>query len=174
MNAICVDNDGICTPVTIRQTKATITCNRKRLHIHHICKDPAIAILTAYDPQALQCSSVAPFTFPIPPPLNAFVYPSPIYATMVDADGVLSALDVPTFVSICEELGVLALKTESEAVYDVPATPFADDIIDETLDDASDDDHINDFEDDPETDEAEQDEEDDDWDVDDEDATSTI
>ena len=174
MNGVIVNNEGVCETVTIRQTKSAITCNRKRLHIHHIAREHSIVIMAIHEPHAMQCSTIPAFTFPMPPPLNAFVYPSPVYVAKIDTNGMLSALDVREFIDTCAKLGALALNPEeTEAVYDVPAIPF-DNVTDGNLDDPSDDEQINDDEDDESEPDDDCDEDDDeDWDVDDDDAVST-
>lgn len=117
----------------------------------------------------MQSAQTAISTFQLPPPLNAYIYPSPLYAFRTSKDGSVDALTIREFETICETLGTLALQPqETAAVYDVPAVPLTFEGDDEGNDDDEYED--DDIDDENESDDALEDlDEDEDWVIDDDD-----
>jgi hypothetical protein len=122
--------------------------------------------MSPVDPRAMQNETTDILEFNLPPPLNAYVYPVPLYICKHES-GSPASLSIAEFVELCSQLGELAQKTEvTEAVYDVPAIPFANTDFDEQYDDESEDELENDSEDEACT----ESDEDDEWEIDDEEA----
>lgn len=157
MAAIEISTTGECLPVQIKQTKRGCVLQRKQLYLHHVVKEHNIALMSPVDPRALEVPTTAIFDFQLPPPLNAYVYPTPLIALRM-VDEKLIDMTPNEFMEICHNLGTMATTPEeTAAVYDVPAIPlvfsddedFGDDSEEEDLDcDESEGEDMGDLEDD--------------------------
>lgn len=166
--SIHVLTDGVCSNVDIKKTSRGFSLDRRTLHVHHKIQNPNIALASPFKVSALQSEKTPLFTFQLPPPLNAFIYPSPIYAIYLDEDENIVPIEAHKFETMCVNLGALALvPPETAAVYDVPAVPlnFGDD---ENVDDEYDEDNIID-EDEESGDDDDDLDDDDEWVADDDD-----
>ena len=136
-----IQDDGVCVSVNGRCTTRGIpSIGRRALHLQY-CSH-GIALYSVVEPRALQSPTTAHFSFQLPPPLNAHVYPTPLYAVAVDEEERVSSLSLDHFKALCDELGELALKPEMcETVYDVPAIPLTYDERDDAAEEQSDDEH---------------------------------
>ena len=169
MQAVAIDDAGECIAVSIKQNRTgAYLIDRKKMHLHHRDDAQGLILLSPHEPRSLQCDSTPLFECCLPPPLNAHVYPSPLYTARVDASGAPIDLTPAEFVLLCESMDAKASeKEETVAVYDVPAVPF-DEIEADEVDYLSDveREEDNDESDDEDEDEDE-DEEEDDWELDD-------
>ena len=93
MQGIHITNEGECLPVQVRQTKKGIFCNKKITFIHHRIEEAELALISPVEPRELQRSSTPVFEFALPPPLNAYVYPTPLYIVKLNS---ASQLDIDT------------------------------------------------------------------------------
>ena len=182
MQAIQIDAQGCCHPVSVRVRGKSITCNRHQIHLHHIAEN--LAILSSKRPEELQSESVEISSFVMPPPLNAYIYPLPMYimkgkiepsiitprapSFANEANAVFETLTIEDFHRIYTELGTRALRSnESDAVYDVPAHPLTI-AVEDALDDNSSDDDADDNGNSEEED-SDQMDDDEDWEIDEDD-----
>lgn len=179
MQAIQIDAAGQCTAVTVRVRGRSVTCNRHQVHLHHLAE--GLAVLSPKTPQELQSESTEVSAFVMPPPLNAYVYPLPLYimkgaieapasSRAREPNAVFGALTVEEFERVYNDLGRRALRSnESDAVYDVPAHPLTT-AFEEALDDESSDDEARE-DDDDDSNEAHNEHIDDeeDWEIEDDD-----
>lgn len=172
--SIQIHDDGTCSMVDIKKTAKGFSLNRRALHVHHSIKTPSITLASTASVEQMRSNSIPVFSFQLPPPLNAYIYPNPIYAIRTTDGGAIEGMTVADFESICGNLGALALKPqETAAVYDVPAVPLTfgeeeafeedDDFENENIDDENESDNNDD-----------EDEEDDDWQDEDDDIGSTV
>lgn len=152
-SAVKIDETGVCVNVDIRATKTKLMYGRKQLHVHFFDKDRDIAVTSIYDTRALQ--AVDAFPFLLHPPLNTFLYPSPIFIVRYDTDGAVCNLPVEEFAAMYERLKYCNVVTNhSTAVYDVPAIPLdtldaeeqIEDAYDEIEDELSDNEELSDDE----------------------------
>lgn len=182
MQAIQIDATGHCTTAAVRVRGKSITCNRHQIHLQHLAE--GLAIFSSKMPQELQSDSIEMSSFVMPPPLNAYVYPLPMYimkgkidppasyralSLATEPNAVYTSLTIDEFHQIYTDLGARALKSnESDAVYDVPAHPLTAAMDDTIDDDPSDDDgHETSGEED-----SELIDEDEDWEIDDDDVAA--
>lgn len=123
--SIQVNEDGSCVVVDIKKTAKGFSLNRRALHVHHSIRSPSITLASPVSLDQMRAKNTQIFQFQLPPPLNCYIYPTPIYAIQTAEDGSVHAMTIAEFESICSTLGALALKPhETAAVYDVPAIPF--------------------------------------------------
>lgn len=109
---------------------------KKSLFVHHAAN--GVMLLSPVDPRALQNIESGVFDFQLPPPLNAYVYPTPLLVCGDEAGSAVS-LTLTDFSELCSRLDASALKTEMvEAIYDVPAIPLMHADHEEQLEDESD------------------------------------
>ena len=164
-----VADDGHCTECTVQQSRSgRITFNRKELHLHHV--HSGLCLLSPIDHRALQSPSITVSTFGFAPPLNAFVYPMPIFIGCMNEAGRL----VDTgFDNVCAKHAHLISSRHlsgdctASAIYDVPAIPF---VVEDVMDTISDDEFNGEEEEDDEhsqddDEEADDDDIDEDWTV---------
>lgn len=171
MQAVTVSNSGECNPIVIKKMRGGgFSYQKKRLHVHFEETSHGLIVMSTHEPRLLHCESTPLFTFLLPPPLNAYVYSTPLFVLRVDAQGEVTDLTPTEFVQLCKRLDAQAsVKEETVAVYDVPAVPF-DSVIDDV-------DYPSEEEEEEESDQDEDIEEDieeDDWDLEDEDAGTAI
>lgn len=170
MNAVKLGSDGTCTPLCVKRSRhGKWTMNGKKLYLHHHVS--GIAMLSPVDMRQMQSPHIAIFEHPLPPPLDAHVYPDILIVTRYDADTeIVGILTEDDFVQLCMELVASSQCSDDiAAVYDVPAIPINYDE-DEYASDDDDDNHLEVESDDD--DEADIEDEDDEWD-DDDDVQST-
>ena len=171
MQAVTITNTGECNPVAIKQTRGRFSYEKKRLHLHYREKKHGLIVLSTNEPQLLQCESTPLFTFSLPPPLNAYVYPTPLFIGRVGAQEELVDLRPAEFVEICATMDAQAsVKEETVAVYDVPAVPF-DSVVDDVEYPMSEEEEEEESDQDEEIDE---DIEEDDWELDDEENNAIV
>lgn len=164
LTIVKIDDDARCHAVAVTQTKSTgrIVCAKKQLHPHFRWSQHGLCILSPWDVRALQSPTTPVSPVALASPLNAYVYPSPLYVGRLDESGRLLKLSVEEFCELHDELSKTDTQpVETSAVYDVPAIPLAPE---EAHDDASDDGLDND----DDNSEVDDDVEDDDTDDDDE------
>ena len=122
-NAVLISSEsGECTPVAIRRTdRGNWTMGRTKLHLHH--NTIGFALLSPIDPRHLQSPLASIFEYPLPPPLDAYVYPEKLIIARYDVDtSTVSDLSPETLVQSCAELDATSkISDDVEAVYDVPA-----------------------------------------------------
>ena len=123
--SVKIHNDGTCSMADVKKTKAGFSLNRRALHTHHSIQSPRISLASPISVEQMRGSNTRIFSFQLPAPLNAYIYPDPIYAIRTTEDGTIEEMTIKDFEGICQTLGALALKPhETSAVYDVPAIPF--------------------------------------------------
>ena len=185
MQAVQIDANGCCTEVSVRVRGQSITCNRHQIHVHHIAE--GLAVLSSERPEELQSESVEVSSFVMPPPLNAYIYPTPVYimrgtielsaslrapSLAKEPNIQLTTLTVEEFQKVYSDLGTRALKSnESDAVYDVPAHPLTTTVEDVLEDNSSDDDAEDDNSEEEDSDQMDDDE---DWEIDDDDVAPPV
>ena len=164
-SALVLDSTGNCTQTTVRCTEKDkwFFKSRTPLYVYHDAKVLGIVLLSPTKKEQLLASSVKLFTFPLPPPLNAHIYPETLLVARQDTD-TKSLVDITEsdFISLCTELIQTSTKANDcvqQTVYDVPAMPMlpAEDDHDESIYDEEEDDEY-------ESNEESEDIEDDDWD----------
>ncbi len=166
IRAVEILSDGGCVSVDMKKNKAgSLTLGKKTMHTHHRTKD--VMLMSPIDPRAMQNDACAIFQFQLPPPLNAHVYPSPLYVCKISSDSDPTGLAIKEFIDLCDTLGKMAQHTKvAEAIYDVPAVPLTQAEVDETFDDESEEDN----DENSENDSCSASDDDDDWEIDDEDS----
>lgn len=174
MNAVSVGNDGTCCDVIINQTVKTkkISWSKKPLHLHFHDKTSGVSIFSTNEPRSILGKCTAHCEFILPPPLNTFVYPLPVFALKMKDDEVMP-LTVKEFNDVCSSMGQKACRSEESAeIYDVPAVPLMQFEDEEALD-------CSDEEEEQESDnnsegmeESDGEEEDNGWEIDDDDAVA--
>ena len=126
MNGVLIgSDDGSCTDVTIKRSeRGNWTMGRTKLHLHHCVK--GIALLSPLDMRHMQSSHASIFEFPLPPPLDAYVYPEKLIVIRYNAQThMVESISSEEFVNLCAELVATSQGTDAvEAVYDVPAIPI--------------------------------------------------
>lgn len=164
--SIHVLDDGTCAQVRVSKTPRGFFWERRALYVHHTISNPRITLLSPLKKEAVLSDKIPIFGFCLPPPLNAFVYPSPLLAVKLDENDEITPIGVQEFIQMCASLEASALKpSETAAVYDVPAIPFtiADD---EGLYDEYEDEELNNDDDEEFREDGDDDddiEDDDDW-----------
>ncbi len=122
-SAVLINSDsGECTPVAIKRTdRGNWTMGRTKLHLHH--NTIGFALLSPIDPRHLQSPLASIFEYPLPPPLDAYIYPEKLIIARYDADtNTLSNLSSEALVQLCADLDATSNNSDDvEAVYDVPA-----------------------------------------------------
>jgi hypothetical protein len=161
MDGVEVSVDGICQTTQNFKLKGTkMTLGRKNLHVHFFDERSKIALVSPIPVELLLTSEL--HTFLMPPPLNKYIYPSPLFALHYNGDA-LQSMTAEEFTSKCD-----TMKAESNrlaqlhmAIYDVQ--PMSE--IQEEYDDVSDDEICEEDESASEEDEDNSDE----WDFEDDD-----
>lgn len=165
--AVGIDASGHCHERQVRRTRNRLTWESKPLWVHYHSKERGLAVASTRDKQSMLDPDAALFTFPLPAPLNAYIYPKDVVVLRCASNGSFDHLRLPQFEEMCNEMRESIGKDEEEiAVYDVPAVPFTcaesvDDVLEEEEEDDLEDEEY-DEEDGAETD-------DDDWEMDDDD-----
>lgn len=166
MNGVLIgSDDGLCTDVTIKRSeRGNWTMGRTKLHLHHCVK--GIALLSPLDLRHMQSLHASVFEYPLPPPLDAYVYPEKLIVIRYDDQTeTVDSISSGEFINFCAELVATSQCTDVvEAVYDVPAIPINYDEEEDDREYVSDDD--DDVLDSNDEDEQEVDDEDD-WEDDD-------
>ena len=166
--------DGACAPVTVRRSdKGNWTCSRTKLHVHH--QTMGLVVLSPVSIGQMQSPCTPVFDHPLPPPLDAFVYPAKVILARYDAaTDRVGNLTPGELVQLCTELIASAQRSdEVEAVYDVPAVPIDYQKEDDEADEYPSDDEAAECHNSEDELSDEIEEEDDDWDPDEDDARST-
>lgn len=166
---LVASDDGECSPIAVKRSdRGNWSMGKTKLHVHH--EAIGVAMLSPVDSRLLQSPHASVFEFPLPAPLDAFVYPEKLIVARFDpSTQALSDLTPDEFLSLCAELVATSRTSEDvEAVYDVPAIPINYDAEEDDNDYPSEEEEIDESESADESIE----EEDDDWD-DDDDARST-
>tara|TARA_B110000046_G_scaffold141799_1_gene148558 strand:- start:241 stop:636 length:396 start_codon:yes stop_codon:yes gene_type:complete len=127
-------------------------------------------MLSPVDIRGTQSSRLDIFEYPLPPPLDAYVYPKKLIVARYDCDAqCVNTLSGDDFARLCNELVASSqCSDEVETVYDVPAIPINYEPEEEDADyasDTDDDDGHNDSNDDAEAETDDDNEWDDDDDV---------
>lgn len=149
-----VEDDGQCVPVTFDQTASGMLVDGQMAHIHLHDKKQGVALLSHSHADArIECAA----SFVLPPPLNTYVLPSPIYMAHMNESGEVIVTSVDDAIRLVEQLhSAAAVRTDKEMVYHVPETEEtipASDGESETDDDADasdNDSNVSAFEDDDE------------------------
>ena len=91
--------------------------NNNELHEHY--KNDTIIIYSTVKPNNVFDSEIHEFV--LPPPINTYVYPNPLYICSTTKE----QLSVSDFVSYCKKLSSAAHNTQqNDVIYDVPALPI--------------------------------------------------
>ena len=131
VNALSLNSNGESAPVQVRRTAAQqwFFKTRSRLYVHYESARLGIVMLSATHPDRLMSSSTALFTFPLAPPLNAYLYPDNLIVAAIDADQAPKNLEAVVFSDLCKGLIACASMQSfgvdlTHALYDVPAMPM--------------------------------------------------
>ena len=132
VNALSLNSSGESALVQVRRTEARqwFFKTRTRLYVHYESARLGIVMLSATHPDRLMSPSTALFTFPLPPPLNAYLYPDNLIVAAIDAERQAPKnLDPVVFSDLCKELIACASMQSfgvdlTHALYDVPAMPM--------------------------------------------------
>ena len=164
--ALVLDVNGDCTQTTVRRTETNkwFFKSRTPLHVYHEPNTIGLVLLSPTKKEHLLASSTKLFTFPLPPPLNAHIYPETLVVVRQNTHTKnLTDITESDFIQLCTELIQTSTKANEcvqQTVYDVPAMPImppVEDDIDESMYDEEEDD-------DYETNEDSEEIEDEDWD----------
>ena len=157
-----LESDGALTPCEVQRRRGGQLLHNKRvLHEHY--RDEHVCLLSTVRPSDVSDKRAALHPFTLPPPLNAYIYPSPLYVMSSNACETTAAW----LVAHCARLTRVAYETDrSDVIYDIPvlAAPV------EEPDDASDpESELDAGDDDARSDETDEDMPDDEWGEDDDD-----
>lgn len=163
----------LCVTDSVTYSKKTkeLTSNGKQLHIHYEHNEIAIASPVLWS-DVSSSDQISEFVFP--PPLNALLYPNPVYIIRFDRQSeTLLPLTFQQFSIMCERMiSVSHNPREKIALYDVPAVPFASDANEASEDEEDDGDDTSEeyLEEEEEDDQA--DEDDEEWEQEDDDLSN--
>lgn len=120
MKGVSLNSDGQCVEQTIQVTKTGFSCKRKKLFVQADFADLEILILSTHDIEDLGDPSVSLSMFPLPPPLNHYIYPDPIFFLGGNVSNPKD-LTCDEMIEKCARCKASIQKHESSiTVYDVP------------------------------------------------------
>jgi len=129
----------------------------KKLHTHY--SDATIILASPISIDALQLPKVDVYSKILPPPLNKYIYPVPLYAIQPDGE-----INETSFNELCACLSQHAQpKLEILQFYDVPTNPFENANLDEIYKSDDDDENNECISDDDDEDVSVEDDDDDEW-----------
>ena len=132
----------------------------KEIYIHHKTEDGYI-LGSTISVEAMQPNTTKHFIQNLPPPLNTYIYPYPLYAFKVNTNnnnGIVP-INVESFLEMCKTLEANAHNvTKIMSIYDVPAVPLFEYVNDDNVEDNSSSDGEDYYEEAPETDNSDEDE----------------
>lgn len=113
--------DGTCRDAKGGATRRTVV-NGSRVYTHY--EDETLKLLSSVSIDAVQHERVEVYDHVLPPPLNKYIYPLPLYAMRSDGGGMCTA----DFVERCARYAQQAEPQQlKQVVYDVIAAPMVDD-----------------------------------------------
>ena len=125
MRIVQLKDDGACVDVSVTMKEDTLFLNGMRLFKHLYDPETGVVLCSTV---GIDCPFPSFFEFLLPPPLNTYVLPSPLYIVRLK-NGAVNSLSVEETVEIIDRLRKNDAKhcRTNDAVYDVPLVLVADD-----------------------------------------------
>ena len=119
MRIVHLQNDGLCLGTSATMKNEELFLGGSQRLFKHLYD--AVTGIVLCSTVRIDCPFPCFYEFPLPPPLNAYVLPSPLYMVRLRG-GVVQSLSVEEAVHIVRRLASTSYKNcrTNEAVYDVP------------------------------------------------------
>ena len=139
MECVELSNDGTLKARLCKVVNGKLKIGNKDVHLQYKHETNGLALYSTKRPNTILKGPI--FDFQLPPPLNSYVYPIPLYGILYEAQTMVS-FGCVAFKELCDTMHALATKSSHNmAVYDVPLTEE-----DECLEEVSDEDSVDESE----------------------------
>ena len=119
VQAIQINNDGVCSSQRIQQENDTFVHENVQLYIHY--QDPEFLVLSTQSIVDVLKPDVELFQFSLPPPLNSYIYPEIVFVIKLDKCSIPEDVTCREFLEYCAKFKAEMSEQKHElAIYDVP------------------------------------------------------
>jgi len=119
IQAIQINNDGICSSRQIQQKNDAFVYNNVQLHIHY--QGSEFLVLSPESILDVLKPDVELFQFSLPPPLNSYIYPKTVFVIKLKNCSIPEDVTCNEFLEYCAKFKAEMSEQKLDlAVYDVP------------------------------------------------------
>lgn len=119
IQAIQINNDGVCSSRHIQQKHDTFVYENAQLHVHY--EGSEFLVLSPQSILDVLKPDVELFQFSLPPPLNSYIYPKTVFVIKLNNSSIAEDVTCNEFLEYCAKFKAKMSEQKHDlAIYDVP------------------------------------------------------